>query len=180
MATVGLVLLWEAAGLPRLSEPPFAIVPLVFGFAQWFVVGALVGLWRCRGRHKRQEADSSNGDAAKAIANSRVSEGPPSGPLSNMSASAKGLMIGASPGFALTILGWLPAVTSRYSGDVGAAMVALTVSAPAFLLSRQLRSPFSNEGSAMLVFVSAITNMVLLAAPLGLIGYCTRFLRRTR
>jgi hypothetical protein len=46
---VGLAWLWHAAGLPPQSEAAFAM-PLVFGFAQWFVTGALLGLWRCRRR----------------------------------------------------------------------------------------------------------------------------------
>ncbi len=44
---VGLAWLWHAVGLPPHTEAAFAM-PLVFGFVQWFVVGAVVGLWRFR------------------------------------------------------------------------------------------------------------------------------------
>jgi len=96
-----------------------------------------------------------------------------------MSPSAKGLIIGASVGFVLTVLGWLPAVTSSDPHDMGAAMLAMALSAPAELVFRRLGITLSTEGLAPLVFVSPITNMALLAVPFGLIGYCTRFFRHT-
>src|SRR3979411_84758 len=99
--------------------------------------------------------------------------------LGNMNPSVKGLIAGASLGFAITVLGFLPAITSSDRHDMGAAILALNVSAPALLISRLLGSPLSTEGLA-LVFVAAITNMVLLAALFGLIGYLTRFFRRTQ
>jgi hypothetical protein len=97
-----------------------------------------------------------------------------------MNPSVKGLIIGGSLGFAITVLGFLPAATSSDTHDMGAAMLALTVSAPALVLSRLLRTPLSTEGLAPLIFVAPITNMLLLAAPFGLIGYLTRFFGRTR
>ena len=75
---VGLAWLWHAAGLPPQSEAAFAM-PLVFGFAQWFVTGALLGLWRYRRRRKGAEPSASpNGGAAAPVSNSGVTEGPPS------------------------------------------------------------------------------------------------------
>ena len=96
-----------------------------------------------------------------------------------MNPAAKGLIIGASVGFALTVLAWLPVVTSSDRHDMVTPMIAMTVSAPALLISRRLGIPLSTEGFAPLIFVSPFTNMVLLAAPFGLIGYCTRFVRHT-
>jgi hypothetical protein len=97
-----------------------------------------------------------------------------------MSPFAKGSIIGASLGFAITVLAFLPAATSSDRHNMGAAMMALTVSAPALLLSRLIGISLSTEGLAPLVFVAPITNMLLLAALFGLIGYLTRFFRRTR
>ena len=79
-AAVGLAWLWHAAGLPPHSEAAFAM-PLVFGFAQWFAVGALVGLWRHRRGRKLQEPEPAappNGGPARAVANSGVTGRPPS------------------------------------------------------------------------------------------------------
>jgi len=42
---VGLAWLWHEVGLPPRGEAAFAM-PLVFGFVQWFVVGAAVASWR--------------------------------------------------------------------------------------------------------------------------------------
>jgi hypothetical protein len=82
-------------------------------------------------------------------------------------------------GFALTVLAWLPVITSTDRHDMAAAIIAMTISAPALLISRRLGIPLSTEGFAPLVYVSPITNMALLAVPFGLIGYCTRFFRHT-
>jgi ribose/xylose/arabinose/galactoside ABC-type transport system permease subunit len=48
---VGFAWLWQSLNLPPHSEAAFAM-PLVFGFAQWFLIGALFGLWRNRKRQK--------------------------------------------------------------------------------------------------------------------------------
>jgi hypothetical protein len=75
---VGLAWIWHAVGLPPQSEAAFAM-PLVFGFAQWFALGALLGLWRCRRRHKGAEPGAPpNGGPATPIGNPGVTEGPPS------------------------------------------------------------------------------------------------------
>ena len=77
---VGLAWLWHAAGLPPHSEAAFAM-PLVFGFAQWFAAGALVGLWRHRRGGKPREAEpgaSPNGGPAVGSGNSGAGGGPPS------------------------------------------------------------------------------------------------------
>jgi hypothetical protein len=75
---VGLAWLWHELGLPPQSEAAFAM-PLVFGFLQWFVIGALLGLWRCRRRRKEAEPGASpNGGPATPVGNSGVTEGPPS------------------------------------------------------------------------------------------------------
>lgn len=44
---IGSAWLWHQVGLPPQGEASFAL-PLVFGFIQWFIIGALIGLWRCR------------------------------------------------------------------------------------------------------------------------------------
>jgi choline-glycine betaine transporter len=91
------------------------------------------------------------------------------------------LIIGASVGFALTVLGFLPEAISGDKHDEVAAMIALLVSLPALLISGLLGFDFSIARlSTTMVFVSTITNMALLAAPFGLIGYYTRFFRGTR
>ncbi len=42
---VGLAWLWHELGLPPRTEAAFAM-PLIFAFAQWFVIGAALGFWR--------------------------------------------------------------------------------------------------------------------------------------
>ena len=53
----GLAWLWHYLGLPPQGEAlalPFAAICV-----QWFVVGAFVGLWRCRKLQRQQNANSS-------------------------------------------------------------------------------------------------------------------------
>ena len=98
-----------------------------------------------------------------------------------MSPFTKGLIIGAAAGLAITILGFLPAATSHDRHDMGAAILALNVSYPARWVCGVLGFQLSIERlSATLTIVSALTNMVALGIPFGLVGYCTRFIRKTR
>ncbi|MCL5098993.1 MAG: hypothetical protein M1608_15955 [Candidatus Omnitrophica bacterium] len=48
---IGLAWWWYEVGLPPQGEAALAM-PLVFGFIQWFIIGALFGLWRCRKVHR--------------------------------------------------------------------------------------------------------------------------------
>ncbi len=100
-----------------------------------------------------------------------------------MSAFAKGSILGAGLGLALTYLGFLPP-TSNSSDDMGAAILALLISAPARTICSLLGHPLSVEHlSGPLVILSGLTNMVLLAVLIGVIGYCIgygkRCIRRT-
>jgi len=70
----GLVWLWHTAGLPI-----WGMMPLVFVFSQWFLVGALLGLWRCHRESRKAElAAPPNGGPAEQFGNSGVGGGPPS------------------------------------------------------------------------------------------------------
>lgn len=62
---MGLTWLWHEAGLPPQGEAAFAM-PLVFGFVQWFIVGAFIGLWRCR-KLQRRSAPPPTGKTASDI-----------------------------------------------------------------------------------------------------------------
>ena len=52
---MGLAWLWHESGLPPQGEAAFAM-PVIFGFAQWFIVGASIGLWRCRRLQRKHDS----------------------------------------------------------------------------------------------------------------------------
>ena len=63
---IGLAWLWHEAGLPPQGEAAFAM-PLVFGFIQWFIIGALIGLWRCRKLQRKAAPPVNPGQANPSI-----------------------------------------------------------------------------------------------------------------